>query len=125
MTFCSRLFKWKDMTQQKRISILHYKNGSKITASDARNETAESLDHIQDILLNDSRSSYVMLRISTTMNITKFFQVTVELKALISSYWMYLDDPSLKGPPKVFLERKPEAYFSTQYATQYVSDKRC
>ena len=57
-----RLFKWKDMTQQERISILHYKNGSKMTDYDARNETPESLDRIQDTLLNDSRSFYVMLK---------------------------------------------------------------
>ena len=45
------------------------------------------------------------------MNITRLFQVTVELKTLIANYWLYFEDPFSREPPKIFLVKEPEAYF--------------
>ena len=59
ISFCLpvvNLFKWKEMTQEERISILHFKNGTNITAYDALKETPATLDNINETLLKDTNT---------------------------------------------------------------------
>ena len=97
MSFCmliSRLFKWKDMTQEERVSILHDKNGKKRAAYDALNETKSSLDSIEKTLGNISAVDlwYRMLNGFKTTNISRFFELTIDLKPIFIKYLTYIED---------------------------------
>ena len=107
MSFCvevTYLVKWKSMTHQERVSWLHFKNGTNITVYDAINETPQTLDKIHETLVKDSKTYYTVLHNSMRMNISRYFEVTVDLKNILNDFWMYFEDPVHEGSKQDMLE---------------------
>ena len=119
ISFCfemTNLIKWKELTKQERISILHFKNETNITSYDAINETPDSLEDIYSFV-NDTQISYSLYRNSMTMNMSRYFQVTVNLKNVLHNYWLYFEEPVPEGTSDDLLPNKYRETFLKMWQT--------